>query len=295
MPSLKRHVPMVIVGIVAVVLTAGWFSGCKVGAGPDLPPGYYPVEADPQFADMAGDPDEDLVEGLARLGILPQGSGHFVPDQPIERGDYAMWLVRANDIIWRDEPSRRIYLSEDQIGSATPSFTDIQANVAQFPYIQGMVESGYIVGFDQGAYDYARSITREHVVLLRAGIMLGTENVVAPPEDFPHLRIALKAYLADADHVTDEYLKAVLADLTQPECDTISLAFGDDIEELNPRKTVTRREAARTLANIGGRTWQAAETITPLMRPLPPAVLKELQDEQEAAAEEADAHAGHNH
>ncbi|HJN18975.1 MAG TPA: hypothetical protein QGH10_25980 [Armatimonadota bacterium] len=294
MPSLKRHVPMVLAGTIAVALIAVWFSGCKLGAGPDLPVTYHPDEADPQFADMEGDPDEDLVEGLARLGILPQGGGRFLPDDAIERGDYIVWLVRASDIIWRDEPSRRIHLTEKQIESVTPTFSDLQANVNYFPYIQGMVESGHIVGFDQGSYEYARAITREHVVLLRAGVTLGTENVVAPPEDFPSLRILLKSFLDDADRVTDEYLAAVLADLTQPESDTISLAFGDNIKELHPRKTVSRREAARTLTNIGGRTWQAAESISPLMRPLPESIKKQLQDEADAAAE-ADSHDGHNH
>ena len=291
MPSLKRRLPWLIAGTLAAGCLSVYLIGCNIGSPSEMPDAYWPLDADPQFVDLEGDPDEDLIEGLARLGVIPLASGVFRPEKVIERGDYVMWLVRAHDIFWRDEDDARIWLAPELRDKVTPSFTDVQPNVGHFPYIQGMVESGHIVGFEQGSYEYARTITREHVVLLRAGITLGTANVVAPAEEIENLRILLENHIEDADKVTDEYVAAVLADLS--EGDTIELAFGE-ITELRPKQLVTRREAARSLRLILGRTWEMAEKIQPLMRPLPSAVTDRLQKEAEAEAAKSGGD-GHNH
>ncbi|MGQ9730591.1 MAG: hypothetical protein ACUVX8_04885 [Candidatus Zipacnadales bacterium] len=221
-----------------------------------LPPVFRPYYDKSEFTDLKGDPIEEIVDGLVRLGVLQHNSGIFGPDQTVERGTFIQWLVRAHNIYWRDKPSKWIRLAPVEPGVPW-SYLDVMPHTDLFPYLQGMIEAGRPVGFEPpgGEYGYARNLTREQLILLRDGVVLGGAEVVAPEAELDDYRVHLRSVFQDADTITEEYLPAVAADLR--EGGTIALAFPDihlggaEKALLEPGKLVTRREAIMALSQLG--------------------------------------------
>ncbi len=275
-------------GAVLVVLALAWFiSGCRLGSRKVtvLDKRLRPVAAKAEFTDLKGDPLADVVAGLVKLGVLDFAKGQFNPNASMCRGDFVSSLVRANDIFFRDQPDQQIPLAP---ADEPVLFLDVQPTVPCFPYVQGMVNAGYVVGSGESEFGYNHNLTREWLIVLRNGIDLGRDAVVADPADYNILRVRLRAFLEDADLVGDQCLAAVLADVAGGK--TIRLAFAGT-RRLDPKKTVTRREAALALSELRGRTYQQALQIEPKWEPLSP---EERQALQAQAAKEAEEH-GHHH
>jgi hypothetical protein len=266
----------------AALLMACLTAGCRVGGmgTVKLDDRLRPVAAEANFTDLAGDPAEPVIKGLAKLGVLDHTEGYFGPDQVIGRGAFITWLVRANDIFFRDQPRRQIPLASS---NGLPVFSDVTASVPCFPYVQGMVDRGYPVGWGPQELGYDHDLTREYMIFLRDGVDLGASAVVKDPAEYNPIRIRLRTFLKDADLVSDPYLAAVLADVTQGR--SIRLAFGK-AESLNPKRPLTRREAALAVSEIRGRTWQQALKIEPQWKPLPPQAQKAVEEEAQKEGEE---------
>ena len=103
------------------------------------------------FADLDQAPGEfqPYLQDLAQLGVLspaaasdetPQ-SDRLQPNQTIQRGTFARWLVQANNRLYGDRPTRQIRLATD---TAQPAFKDVPTTHPDFPYIQGLAEAGYL-------------------------------------------------------------------------------------------------------------------------------------------------------
>lgn len=290
MPSRRRLLQLAVYALaIAIIGGAILFAfGVKIFRPKMLPDLYRPVGELKGFDDVPED-DEDyaVIMGLAELGVIPQVSGYLLPDTPIERGDYIMWLVRAHHIFNRDDPKEWFPLAEKE---DTWTFSDVTPGSMSYPYLQGMVNAGLIVGFTAPGqeYNYARNIIRERMILLRGAMELGTEEVTARPEEYENLRVHLSNLIDDAADVTDEYVPAVLADLQKGH--TIELVWGN-VDKLEPRKLLTRREAARSVSRMGARSWELALKMHPPWKPLPQIVQERLKKE----AEEKAGDDGHDH
>jgi hypothetical protein len=240
---------------------------------------------DAEFTDLEGDPAEDVIQGLARLGVFGYGGFPFNPDAGAQRGEYVTWLVRAYMIFWRDTPSRWLKLASEEEGKI---FMDVPPREHCFPYVQGMINAGHPVGFEEREFHYQRDITREHLIFVRNSLLLGAEKVLGDPALLDDYRVRLKLFLDDADAITEEYLPAIAADLA--EGDTIELAF-NHTETLCPRKVATRREACLSLSELHGRTLdQALNDVLPKWVPLPESERQRLQEEEAKKHEHEHSH-----
>jgi len=288
MPARPTHVSRLLALVLAALALTWVVSGCRLGARKAvvLDTRLRPVATKAEFVDLKGDPAADVAAGLVQLGVLDVAKGVFRPDATLRRADFITWLVRANDIFFRDQPAKQIPLASP---GEVPAFIDVQPTVACFPYVQGMVDAGCVVGSQQSSdLGYDRNLTREWFILLRNGIDLGKRAVVADPADYNTLRVQLRTFLKDADLVSDECLAAVLADVTGGK--TIRLAFGGT-DRLAPKRAATRREGILALSELGGRTYQQALKIEPKLEPLALEEKKAL--EQKAAAGQQEH--GHEH
>ena len=70
--------------------------------------------------------------------------GAFEPGKPILRRDFIRWLVKANKALWSDTPGKQVHTADSTEQS---TFPDVASSDPDFPYVQGMQDAGYSVGF----------------------------------------------------------------------------------------------------------------------------------------------------
>jgi len=264
--------------------------GCKPKE--QLDPRFRARPGETTFKDMRGDPLEDTLTAMLKLGVFDfPGGGWFQPKECIERGQFLTWLVRAWDIYYRDQPKVWIRLAEVTPNS-TWTYADAMPHTPLYRYLEGTIQTGRLVGFEKGDWQYSRRLTREELILLRNSVVGGRESrdmVWAPEEERDDYRVSLRTFLSDADEVSEEYLAAVQNDLTRGE--SIKLAFpdvkleaGESKPALHPSKLVTRREAVQALTKLGKRNFRnAAVGALGEWKPLTQEEAAELDKQDEAA------------
>lgn len=115
------------------------------------------------YTDLSGSFAEKKVQELVKLGILPKGThSKFLPGATLTRGDFVTWLVRSNNVL---QPKHQIRLAEP--GTA-PSFKDMSGKEPSFPYVQGMKDAGWSIGFEDGTFRPKAAITREQMIGIKA-------------------------------------------------------------------------------------------------------------------------------
>ena len=174
----------------------------------------------------------------------------FEPNQPITRGQYANWLLAANNFFYSDQPSQKIRLASR---SATPAFQDVPRSHPYFGAIQGLAEAGLIPSALTGnstAVNFRPDapLTRESLVLWKVPLDIRTALPTASID-------AVKATwgFQDAAEIEPLALRAVLADHQTGDFANILRAFGYTTL-FQPQKAVTQAEAAATLWRFGIQT-----------------------------------------
>jgi hypothetical protein len=287
-PHLRRP-RAAVVGALVLVFCVLALVGCRLlgrRQGPMLDDIFRPKAKECTFTDIEDDPAEQVIRTLAELGVLESFEGPFWPTSPVLRGEFVTWLVRANNIFFRDEPAMWVPLaSRDE----PKIYMDVPPHEPCFPYVNGMLNAGYPLSFETREFNYQHDLSREQLVFIRDGLCLGPDAVLGDPVLLDEDRVRLRSFLEDADAVTEHYVPAIISDLA--EGDTIKLAFGGT-DTLSPRKAATRSEAALALSELRGRTCQqAVDEVLPKWVPLPESAQKELEEAQQAEeAEEADEH-----
>lgn len=188
--------------------------------------------------------------GLLQKSSTGEGSGQLQPNQPISRGQYAQWLLAANNRFYADQPDKRIRAGNS---SSDPVFEDVPASDPAFEAVQGLAEAGIIpsplsgnttsVNFRPDA-----PLTRKDLVLWKVPL----DTRAALPEATA-AAIAETWGFQDAGKVEPLAQRAVLADYQSGEFANIRRAFGYTTL-LQPDKAVTEAEAAATLWRFGSQT-----------------------------------------
>lgn len=255
-----------------------------------LDPHFRPRFAKAEFKDLVGDPLEEVVTSLVTLGVLDFNEGYFQPDAHLERGTFVRWLVRAWNIFHRDQPKLWIRLASVSPNS-TWTYGDVMPHTPLYPYLEGMIQAGIPVGFEQGEWSYGRDLNRQEMVFLRNAVAMGRDAVWAPEEEREDYRVQLRSILSDADEVAEEYLCAIHNDVTRGE--TIRIAFTDvDLTKRNPKpaldpsRLVTRREVIRAISQFGKRNYKNVRALGK-WEPLTEAEAKALDEADHAAREAA--------
>jgi hypothetical protein len=221
-------------------------------------------------ADRLAEVPEDLrgyVEDWLALGLLDgaaagsaasgnagtgnaAGSPEFAPNQPITRGEFAQWLLTANNAFYPDAPAKRL---RPATGSATPTFQDVPGSHPYFAAIQGLAEAGIIPSAKTGnatavTFRPDAPLTRETLVLwkvpldTRAALPTATAEAVTTTWGFQ-----------DTAKIEPLALRAVLADHQNGDFANIRRAFGFTTL-FQPQKGVTQAEAAAALWRFGTQT-----------------------------------------
>lgn len=217
---------------------------------------------------------------LDRLGVFADiSSSEFQPQRSVRRGEFARWLVLANNAIHADEPSRQIRLGSP---SERPLFLDVPEEDPNFRYIQALGAAGIIAG------DANREF-RPNSLLSRAELIRMKVPLDLPPGQIKGSRAELEERwgFTDAAQIPPEAIPALVADRSLENASTVLRTFGP-IRTFNPFEPVSRGEAAIALSAFGERTAQdaipqppALPDPTPEPQPSPPAA----EPEQTASPE----------
>ncbi len=235
---------------------------------PTVSPTSVPIAQSPgsvAFSDIAGTFAEKEITQLAQLGVFDTTSGKFNPQQPITRAEFVRWLVRANNAIWFDQPDK--ILRQAQGGQA--KFTDVPLNHPDFRYIQGLFNTGFVVGFDEQTFGPDQPITREQMIAIKIGVDKGGIDDFKKLE--PKFAIELGTRVpswTDRDQISKQFIPAFNSqyyastgsDVTeQNNFQNVERTFGV-IKSLNPQASITRAEAAVCLSLIGNHQTYYTQT-----------------------------------
>jgi hypothetical protein len=227
------------------------------------------------FDDIQGVFGEKEITQLSQLGVFEPASGKFNPQQTITRAEFVRLLVRANNAIWFDQSDKMVRPAEG--GAAT--FPDVPTSHPDFRYIQGMINAGFAVGFDEKAFKPDEPLTREQMVAIKIGVDKGglEDIILKPAEKIMNTASmdekALKSNTlashvpdwTDRNQISKQFIPAFnsqaylfhgggagmqwFAHAKDP-FQNVNRAFGA-IKALRPQAPVTRAEAAAAVSLVG--------------------------------------------
>ena len=195
---------------------------------------------------------ESSVADVLALGVLTPPDqaavdAGFEPNEPVTRGEFARWLLAANNVIYGDRPAAQIRIAT---GSSEPIFKDVAKNNPNFPAIQGLAEAGIIPSSLSGAQEQINFkpdalLTREDMLLWK--VPLDTRQSL-PASNLEAVKEAWG--FQDASKASAPALRAILADYSNGDQAVIRRVFGYTTL-LQPQKAVTQAEAAAALWYFG--------------------------------------------
>ncbi len=146
-----------------VAATATVATATAPAAGTTPAPTLNPTAAI-HYTDIAGIFAENAIKQEAQLGVFGNAtSGKFNPYGTVPRSEYVRWLVVANNIYFKTQPDKQIRLAE---ANSDSTFVDVPKSNPDFKYIQGMVNSGFVIGIDKKHFAPARPLTREEMIAI---------------------------------------------------------------------------------------------------------------------------------
>ena len=187
-----------------------------------------------RFKDLEGIYAQTTIENLLKAGIVEVGDGEFRPDAPITRGEFLEWLGKSSNVqLPRD---RQVRLASN--GEAT--FRDVPANHPAFPYVQGAVNSGFVIGYDAETFRPERILSREEMIAIK----------VSFDKAKPQMNGNCNARYTDFEQVSQKYRQAVHnCDNSGYGSQTAAHIWGN-IKTFRPQEEVTRSEAALCVERI---------------------------------------------
>ncbi|WP_338431207.1 S-layer homology domain-containing protein [Synechococcus elongatus] len=244
---------------------------------PPTSPSPTPPESSDRFTDLDQIPAalRSQVEELLELGVLDTAGdrqGRFDPNQPIDRGTFARWLLAVNNRFFEDDPGRQIRLA---IADSPPVYTDVPSSNPNFIAIQSLAEAGTLpsrLSGDTAAtrFQPAAPLTRADLLLWKVPLDHRQPLPTATPE-----KLASSWGFQDASSLDPRLQRVLLADDDNGAQSVVRRVFGFT-QLFQPRKAVTRAEAAAALWYIGfqGEGQSAAQVLrsqqTPPTTPTPP-------------------------
>ncbi|XGB43299.1 MAG: S-layer homology domain-containing protein [Nodosilinea sp. LVE1205-7] len=184
------------------------------------------------------------------LGLEGTSNAAFQPNQSITRGQYAEWLLLANNRFFGDQAAKRLRSAGTD---SKPAFQDVSPTHPDYGAIQGLAEAGIIPSALSGnstAVNFRPDapLTRETLVLWKVPLDTRSPLPTATVE-------AVKTGwgFQDAGQIDPFALRAVLADRQAGDFANILRAFGYTTL-FQPKKAVTQAEAAAALWRFGSQT-----------------------------------------
>ena len=194
------------------------------------------------------------LEAVAALDILTPYTGNnnveltkFAPNAVITRGEYARWLLDANNRYFENDPSKKIYQAAK---TSQPAFKDVKPSNPDFAAIQSLAEAGLIPS----------SLTEDSTkILFKPNAPLTREDLITwkvpldMRESLPKATIeALEESwgFQDAAQIESSAVRALYGDYQNGDRANVRRIFGYTTL-FQPKKPVTRAEAAASLWYFG--------------------------------------------
>lgn len=207
-----------------------------------------------QDLDQAPEQLRQPLESVAALDVLTPYTGNgnielskFAPNKIITRGEYARWLITANNRYFQDSSDKKIYLATT---TNEPAFQDVKPNNPDFEAIQSLAEAGLIP---------SRLTEDSNNVLFKPDAPLTREDLLAwkvpldMRQSLPKASIeAIKESwgFQDAGNIDSTAIRALYADFQNGDRSNVRRIFGYTTL-FQPKKSVTRAEAAASLWYFG--------------------------------------------
>lgn len=217
------------------------------------------------FTDIAGVNGEKEITELAQLRVVDPVSGTFEPGKRIKRRDFIRWLVKANNVLWSDTPGKQVKLADT---TETSSFPDVSTSDPDFPYVQGMQDAGYSVGFPDKKFRPNKALTREQMFAIKNVFDRGS---VDPGfvKDITFARNTAMPAWRDKQEISKTYVPGI-ATGAGGGAQSFALVYGTS-SLFHPHVDVTRAQAAVLVTVVGDhafyggppRTAAQALTATP--------------------------------
>ena len=194
-------------------------SGGLSGKHPDVQ-AHSAVNPGITFSDVAGHPNREAIQTLARYGIVSgKGGGKFAPNASLTRAEFAAMSINA------------LGLNQKQ----TAAFSDVKSSQWFSGYVGGVCHYGIASGKGNGRFDPNGTITRQEaaVMVARAAALCGMDTELTAAQ----IRRALAGF---SDYVT-------AADWAQG---ALAFCYSNDILDagtlvVRPTQAIGRGEAAQ--------------------------------------------------
>jgi hypothetical protein len=205
------------------------------------------------YTDLDGTFGAAQIEDLAKLGVFGPPAGTFDPRGSITRGDFARWLVMANNAIWANQPDRVIRPSQ----GATSSYPDVPTSHPDFTYIQGLYDAGFSVGFPDKTFKPDDKLTHEQMIAIKESVDRGGvdkyyvsfwSSTMPNWKDKSQVNAIFRGAIAEDSGL--DRSATVTYNLPNFVVGNIGRAFGA-IAMFRPQDPVTRAQAALVLWKIG--------------------------------------------
>ena len=213
-------------------------------------------KTDGNFADLDEVPPQlqQPIESVAALDILTPYTGKanveltkFAPNEVISRGEYARWLIAANNRYYADDPGKKIYVAAK---SNEPAFNDVKSSNPDFEAIQSLAEAGLIPS--RLTEDSTNLLFRPDAPLIREDLI--TWKVpLDTRKSLPKASIeAIEESwgFQDVANIDSAGVRALYADFQNGDRSNVRRMFGYTTL-FQPKKPVTRAEAAASLWYFG--------------------------------------------
>ncbi|MEO1132850.1 MAG: S-layer homology domain-containing protein [Cyanobacteria bacterium J06639_1] len=225
----------------------------------------------------------EAIAALDELGVFDEVVGdRFAPTRSIRRGEFARWLVRANNAVYADRPARQIRLGTP---SDTPIFLDVPEDRPDFIYIQALARAGLAQGDRDGTFQPDLLLSRAELIRMKGAID-------APPpalgEAEARATVSQLWGFSDADEIPTSVLNTLIADARLGDDSTVSRTFGLT-RVFDSQTPITRGEAAIALSAFGssGDLRKAIELVSSPPAPeLSPTSPSDASEDDERAIDE---------
>ena len=183
------------------------------------------------------------IESLVQLKIIENQS----LQQPITRAEFARWLWQANETLFADQASKQIRPAQ---ASSSAVFSDVPPSHPDFAIIQGLAEAGLIPSAltnDPSATSFRpdAAVNRETLLLWKVPL---DQRGALPRATLDSIKETWG--FQDTAKIDPKLFPALYADYQSGDRANVKRVYGFTTL-LQPKKPVTRAEAAVALSYIG--------------------------------------------
>ena len=188
----------------------------------------------PKFRDVNGHWAESDIKKLYSLDVFDEVVQFFVPDIPMTRVEFTKAVIRACDIRLNGAAPQRATRQRNQPPEVSP-FIDVPVDFKDYRYIKNAVEKGVISGMGPGIFGPQERLTRAQAITILIRV-LGFENRAPNPGYFTSFSDdrQIPNWAKDSIYVARE----------------IGLVVGDQHNNVNPNRVMTRAEASAMLVRF---------------------------------------------